>query len=217
MGNCCYALLLAAGELRRMGQLKALLPWHGTTLLEHQVAALQAGGVHQTIVVLGHQAERLQRLAVGKEGVSWAVNPDYLRGKTTSIKAGLDALQQTLLGSGAACRAPTPTGDTEGSPGASLLILNVDQPRNAGTIRHLLQQHCQGNSLITIPTYEGKGGHPIVLDLSLLEELRGIKEETLGVKAVVQRHPKATQRVEVDIPEVLLDLNTPEQYQAALT
>ena len=58
--------------------------------------------------------------------------------------------------------------------------------------------------------------HPIVLDLSLLEELRGIKEETLGVKAVVQRHPEATQRVAVDNPEVLLDLNTPEQYQAAL-
>ena len=179
-----------------MGQLKALLPWHGTTLLEHQVAALQDGGVHQIIVVLGHKAERLQGLVADKEGVTCVVNPDYPQGKTTSIKAGLNPLR--------------PHGS------ASLLILNVDQPRSAGTIRHLLQRHCEGNFLITIPTFQGKGGHPIVLDLSLLDELRGIKEETLGVKAVVQRHPEATQRVEVDNPDVLVDLNTQEQYQAAL-
>ena len=82
-----------------MGQLKALLPWHGTTLLEHQVAALQAGGVNQTIVVVGHQAERLQGLVAGKEGVTCVANPDYLQGKTTSIKAGLNSLRSEVAAS----------------------------------------------------------------------------------------------------------------------
>lgn len=190
------AVLLAAGESRRMGQLKAVLAWQGATLLEHQIAALQAGGIGRVIVVLGHQAERLERLLVGKEGVTCVVNPDYLQGKTTSIKAGLNAL-----------RPEEPS---------LLLVLNVDQPRSAQTIRHLLQQHWQGNFLITIPTYRGKGGHPIILDHSLLEELRLIDEETLGIKAVAQRHQDATQRVEMENPEVLLDLNTPDQYQAAV-
>lgn len=187
-----------------MGQLKALLPWQGTTLLEHQIAALQVGGIDQIIVVLGHQAERLKAVVADRERVSCVVNPHYLQGKTTSIKTGLNALGPEKP--------------------ATLLILNVDQPRNAETIRHLLQQHQQGmgsasspcSFRITIPTYRGQGGHPIILDSSLLEELRSIDEETLGLKAVTQRYRAEMQRVEMETPEVLLDLNTPEEYQAAL-
>ncbi|MEK7814756.1 MAG: nucleotidyltransferase family protein, partial [Chloroflexota bacterium] len=160
-------LLLAAGESRRMGQLKALLPWNGTPLIEHQIAALQGAGVDLVVVVLGHEAQRVKALVGVKEGVTCVVNPDYMEGKTTSIKAGLNAL-----------------GHEEP---AALLILNVDQPRTAGAIRRLLQQHRQGRSLITIPTYRGKGGHPLVLDPSLLDELRSISEETLGLMAVVRR------------------------------
>ena len=102
-----------------------------------------------------------------------------------------------------------------GQPSA-ILILNVDQPRSAETIRHVLQQHRDGGLSITIPRYRGKGGHPIVVDSALLEELKLIDEESLGVKAVVRRHQEDTLLVEMDTPEVLWDLNTPEQYQAAI-
>jgi CTP:molybdopterin cytidylyltransferase MocA len=49
-----------------------------------------------------------------------------------------------------------------------------------------------------------------------LDELLDINEETLGIKAVVQRHHESVRRVEVGIPEVLWDMNTPEQYEAVL-
>ena len=58
------ALLLAAGKSRRMGQLKALLPWKETTLLQYQVGSLQSGGVSQVIVVLGYRAESLRSVIV---------------------------------------------------------------------------------------------------------------------------------------------------------
>lgn len=190
------AILLAAGESRRMGQLKALLPWQGTSLLEHQVAALMAGGASRVIVVVGHQSERLTPLLEGKPGVVGVLNPDYLQGKTSSIKAGLNALAQ--------------------DPPRTLLILNVDQPRSAGTIRSLIDAHCSKTAVITIPTYQKKGGHPILVDGSLLQEMLSIEEESQGMKEVVQRHAERTQRVEMDTPEVLWDLNTPEQYQAVL-
>ncbi len=179
-----------------MGSLKALLPWQGSTLLAHQISSLRQGGADPVVVVLGHQAGQLKPEVEGKEGVIWRVNPDYWQGKTTSIKVGLNA-----LGSG--------------QPSA-ILILNVDQPRSAETIGQLLQQHRDGGRSITIPRYRGKGGHPIVVDLALLEELKSIDEESLGVKAVVRRHQEATLLVEMDTPEVLWDLNTPEQYQAAI-
>ena len=190
------AILLAAGESRRMGQLKALLPWQGTSLLKHQVASLRAGGVDRVVVVLGHRSDELKAELAGIEGVAWQLNPDYLQGKTTSIKAGLSTLGTEQLD--------------------ALLILNVDQPRNADVIRSLLKEHLSRGSLITIPTHNGKGGHPIILSLSLLDELREIDEETYGIKAVVQRHLDATRRVEMDTPEVLWDLNTPEEYQRVL-
>ena len=190
------ALLLAAGESRRMGQLKALLPWQGDTLLGHQVTALQEAGIDRVLVVLGHQAERLRPLLEGRDGVEWVFNPDYLLGKTTSIRAGLAVLKEESV--------------------EALLILNVDQPRNAETVRFLLAQHRCSDFLITIPTFGGKGGHPIIVSPTLLGDLMAITEDTQGIRAVVTGHQERTQRLEVETAEVLWDLNTPEQYEAAL-
>ena len=190
------AILLAAGESRRMGRPKALLPWQGTTLLAHQVAILREGGVDSVVVVLGHGADSLRTVLEGQAAVTWVINRDYLQGKTTSVKTGLTALGEELP--------------------AVLLILNVDQPRSPDTIRVLLRRHWTEGGLITIPTYGGKGGHPIVIDASLLDELRSIDEKTMGIKAVVRRHEESTRRVEMPTPEVLWDLNTPEDYEEAL-
>ena len=194
------ALLLAAGESRRMGQLKALLPWQGTILLCHQLAALDAAGVGRIMVVLGHRAAELQEVLLGERAarpsVAWVVNPDYLQGKTTSLKAGLRALSP-----------PNPQ---------TLLILNVDQPRRPETLDYLLRQHQAAAARITMPTYQGQGGHPVLLDAALMYELLAITEETQGLRAVLQRHQGFIYRVEMATPEVLWDLNTPEQYRAAL-
>jgi molybdenum cofactor cytidylyltransferase len=191
-----WAILLAAGESSRMGQLKALLEWRGQTLLEHQVGALLEGGADRVVVVLGHRAEELAFLLEGKDGVAWTLNPDYLQGKTTSIKAGLAALDPSAVN--------------------EILLLNVDQPRSAADVARILSTHQAHDFAVTLPEYRGKGGHPIALSAKLLPELREIDEETQGIKAVVRRHPGAVNRVPLDNPEILLDLNTPEQYRAAL-
>ncbi len=191
-----WAILLAAGESSRMGQLKALLPWRGRTLLEHQVSALREGGADRVVVVFGHRADELRPMVQDKEGVSWTLNPDYLQGKTTSIKVGLSALD-----SGA---------DDD------ILLLNVDQPRTTEDIAYILNVHRANNYAVTVPEYNGKGGHPIVLSASLWSELMDIGEDTQGIKAVVRRRPEAVNRIPLDNPEILLDLNTPEQYRAAV-
>ncbi len=194
------AILLAAGESRRMGQLKALLPWQGDTLLGSQVSCLLQAGTHQVIVVLGHQKDSLLPLLEGRDRVVPVLNPDYRTGKTTSIKAGIKA----VLGSHQAADAQT------------LVLLNVDQPRTAETITTLLSKHASSDCLITIPVFQGKRGHPLILDCSLLPELLEIAEASQGIRAVVRKHEDRIQRVEMDAPEVLWDLNTPEQYQAAV-
>ncbi len=131
-----------------MGELKALLPWQGASLLEHQVEALLQGGAHLVLVVLGHRADELQPLLEGREEVIPILNPHYRQGKTTSIKAGAQAA-------------------AEHNPDI-LMLLNVDQPRSAATIRFLLEGHQAGGALMTLPTHQGQGGHPLVLDAALM-------------------------------------------------
>ncbi|MCZ6536251.1 MAG: nucleotidyltransferase family protein [Chloroflexi bacterium] len=189
------ALLLTAGESTRMGDLKALLPWQGASLLSYQVSTLQQAGINPIVVVLGHRAQELESQLPAAPGVRQVHNPNYLKGKTTSIKAGLNALQPHEID--------------------AVLVLNVDQPRTATTIKSIVDEHHRHTPLITIPTYRGKGGHPVILSSTLLDELMGISEESLGLKAVVHKHRKETHFVEMDSDEVLLDLNLEEDYRRA--
>lgn len=188
-----------------MGTLKALLDWQGRPLIIHQIVSLREAGADEVIVVLGHRADELQaRIGVNREvynlgRVRCVINKDYAQGKTTSIKTGLWALG--------------PSAD----PDAAILMLNVDQPRSPEIIAQTLSAHRNGDgNLITIPTYLGKGGHPIIVSRSLYEELSAIDEQTQGMRAITERHRGATQRVELAAAELLWDVNTPQQYQAAL-
>lgn len=178
-----------------MGELKALLTWQGLTLLEHQVAVLREGGADEVIVVLGHRAEELRPLLEGRDGVGWVLNRDYLDGKTTSIRAGLLAVDRRSTG--------------------TIMFLNVDQPRTGRTIRRIVEAHQGGDALLTIPCCNGKGGHPVLADASLLDEMLEIEEETQGMRAVTERHRGRTARLELGLEELLWDLNTPEQYRMA--
>ncbi len=199
------AILLAAGVSRRMGTLKALLDWHGRPLIMHQIVALREAGADEVVVVLGHRADELQaRVGANRDvydagNVRCVINSRYAEGKTTSIKTGLAGISLDV-----------------NSPGP-ILMLNVDQPRSASIIRRVLGAHAaRPNKLITIPTCNGKGGHPMAVSRALYPELVEIEEATQGMRSVTQRHQRATQRVELGAPELLWDVNTPEQYRAAL-
>ena len=200
------AVLLAAGVSRRMGTLKALLDWQGRPLIMHQIVALRQAGADEVVVVLGHRADELQaRIGVNRDvhqagNARCVVNTRYAEGKTTSIKTGVAAISK-------------PSDDQAGP----ILMLNVDQPRSAPVIRRVLDAHLNSDdALITIPTCNGKGGHPIAVSRALYPELLEITETTQGMRAVTERHQANTQRVELAAPELLWDVNTPEQYRAAL-
>ena len=91
-----WAILLAAGESSRMGQLKALLPWRHTSLIEHQLRSLLDAGVEQVVVVIGHDAERLKPIIEAVDGATWALNNDYLQGKTTAHLVDLDEVNDAV-------------------------------------------------------------------------------------------------------------------------
>jgi molybdenum cofactor cytidylyltransferase len=187
------AILLAAGESTRMGRLKQLLPWDGAPLLAWQVAQLREAGAEDVVVVLGHAAEEI-RPAV-PSGATIAVNEAYTQGRATSLRCGAEA---------------TPDG------AEAVLILSVDQPRPAWLSRRLIERWRQTHALIVSPRFTQGYGHPILLDGSLLPELRLVNDETLGLRAVIDRHVAQAESLPIANDTLHVDLNTPSDYEAAL-
>ncbi len=189
------AVLLAAGESTRMGRPKPLLPWEGTTLVQYQVTSLLGGGVDEVCVVTGAASDAVTRLFPDSRNVRVVPNPDFRLGKTTSVRAGVRAVCVTA---------------------EAIVILAVDQPRPAWVIKRVVDRHFDAGAPVTSPRYRGRGGHPLVFDAGLRQELLNITETNQGIREVVRRHADRMNHVEFDTRVVRLDINTPDSYEAAL-
>ncbi len=187
------AVILAAGESSRMGQLKALLPWDGVPLLTYQLNQLQAAGVDEIVAVVGHQARRLLPL-LGRPGVRTVLNTAYQAGKTTSIRAGAEAV----------------------SPGAAaVLVAAADQPLSAATVSTLIHTWRVTDARVAVPRYNGRPGHPPLFAGSLIPDLLQVQEQTQGLRQVRTTYRESTCYADVADPLIHLNLNTPDAYAAA--
>jgi molybdenum cofactor cytidylyltransferase len=187
------ALLLAAGESTRMGELKALLPWDGRPLLQYAVDQIIASPVKRAAVVLGHQGETLRALLPRDPRLQVVDNPAYREGKVSSILAGVAALP----------------------PEGHVLVLGVDQPRPASLLTRVIEAHLEGGALITVASFEGRRGHPVIFAPSLRPELLALEEATEGLRAVLRRHADSVRLGETGSPLALTNLNTPADVAAA--
>jgi molybdenum cofactor cytidylyltransferase len=190
-----YAIVLAAGESRRMGTPKQLLPFGGKTILLTVVDRLLSSRADGVLVVLGCRAEEV-RATLGDRPVRTLFNPDYARGMLTSVQAGVAALP------------PEAT--------AALICLG-DQPSvDPGVVDRVIEAQRRTGKGIVIPTFNGRRGHPALVGLRYRDEILALAGEP-GLKAVMRGHPQDTVEVEVHRPEILDDIDTPEDYQKALT
>jgi len=185
-GLSVAGLILAAGESRRMGFPKALLPYREETFLD-RLAGLFAARCSPVIVVLGAEAERIR--AGGHSPAAFVVNPDWARGQTTSMQCGL--------------RAVPPHAD-------GVLFTLVDHPAvRPDTIDALLAG--PRATLLRVPRYHGRRGHPIWLSRELIPEFLALPE-TGAARDVVHSHAAQTEFLDVDDPGILADIDDPEAY-----
>lgn len=180
-------IILAAGESKRLGVPKALLPLHGKTLLQHAVDKCRAARL-EPIVVLGCAADVL-RLTVNARAV---VNRDWKRGMLSSLQAGLRAMP-------ARARA--------------FMIYPVDCALvPAAAIRKLAAAY-DPSKLIFVPTHRGHGGHPVMLDARLKREMLA---ERKTARDVVYRDSSRVKFVPVNTPAIRFDVDTAADYRRAL-
>ena len=185
-------LVLAAGESSRMGRDKALLEYHGRTFLENIIHTLHEAGIERVVVVLGHHAEVI-RQNTDLRGAEVVVNQDYRLGQTSSLQAGLRALEKD-------------------EPNAVLLCL-VDHPAvSAETLRRLILSFKSTAKPVIIPEMRGKHGHPILVGRELFAELTALGLDQ-GANTVIRGHRGQTHFVEVSDPGILLDVDDLESYR----
>ena len=179
-------MILAAGESRRMGFPKALLPYRAETFLD-TLTGLFAARCSPVIVVLGAEAERIRGQAL--RPATFVVNPDYARGMTTSLQCGLRAVPA----------------DAEG-----VLFTLVDHPAvTPAAIDALL---ATPRPLVRVPRYGDRRGHPIWFSRELIAEFLAIPEGG-AANEVVHRHKSETEFLDLDDPGILADIDDPEAYR----
>jgi molybdenum cofactor cytidylyltransferase len=186
------AILLAAGRSRRMGAFKPLLPFGDKTVAEACIASLMDGGVGRIVVVLGTRAEELrERLA--HLPVSFVVNADASSEMGVSIARGIEGVAV----------------ETD-----AILIALCDQPAvPPDVVRFLIDERERTGARLILPEYDGRGGHPVLIDGELRQELLMLDQER-GLRALFDAHRGEVLRVPVSSPYVARDMDTWDDYRA---
>jgi nicotine blue oxidoreductase len=165
------AVLLAAGAGTRLGRgPKALLPFHGATLVEHAAAVLRDGGCTDVVVVLGAGSAAAAELP-GLAGCRLVINEEWASGMGGSFRLGVAAA----------------------APGNNTLIALVDQPGvTAALVERLLAAHLPGR--VTAAGYSGSGGkvhrgHPIIFSPELAEQAAATSTGDAGARQFLRTNP----------------------------
>jgi len=184
----------SSGSSERMGRDKGLLEVEGRSFLQRTVAALAEGGCDPVLVVVADGEEALAAEAA-RVGAVVLLNPDPGEGPITSLRIGLAALDGSVAG---------------------IAYLPVDHPMvRAETVGRLLDEARSSGAPLTVPIHQGKRGHPAIFAKQLFVELLDPALEG-GARTVVHDHLADASLVEVDDEGVVIDIDTPDAYEAVL-
>ena len=184
------AVLLAAGRSERMGAFKPLLPFGNVTVLQSCLHYLRTGGVEEIVVVAGHRADEVQA-QLHYSDVRLALNDDPTSEMGTSIVRGVEQLTPQT---------------------ACVLIALVDHPAVPPQVVATLIHQWQLGARLVIPTWKGRGGHPVLIDSSYRSELLALDQDR-GLKSLFATHASEVMRLAVDSPYVARDMDTWDDYR----
>jgi molybdenum cofactor cytidylyltransferase len=189
-----WAVVLAAGESRRMGQPKLLLPYGDGTIIEMVVRNVASSRVDRAVIVLGGNRREIEE-KIRTVAMKRVVNRRYKEGMFSSIRRGLSALPA--------------------SAGAAVFVL-ADQPDvPTSVIDLLIEAYRREKKGIVLPVFRKKRGHPLLLDLKYRREIEALSPD-IGLRGLLRKHPDDILEVRVSSPAVLKDIDDPDDYGRSL-
>ena len=186
------AIILAAGQSKRMGQPKMLLPWEDLTVIEHVVTTFLNAGIEEILIVTGASQAEVDK-AVDRFPVRRVHNPDYAAGEMlSSLQCGIRALSEQTQ--------------------AALIGLG-DQPQlQEGSVRAICEAYQDSKSGLIVPSFQMKRGHPWLVAQHLWSEILALKPPKT-LRDFLNHHAQEIRYVKLDTPTILADLDTPEDYR----
>ena len=189
-----WAVVLAAGESRRMGTQKLLLPFGETTVVGAVVGTALASRLDRVLVVLGADKDAV-RHELEPLGIDFAVNEDFAKGMLSSVQAGFAALPP----------------DAE----AAVVMLG-DQPfLPARVVDAVVEAFRRSGKGIVVPAFQGRRGHPVLIGLKYRAEVIRL-DPADGLRRLMRAHPEDIFEAEVDDANILRDMDVPEDYATAV-
>ena len=187
-------IILAAGESKRMGTPKQLLPWGKKIILQQVIDNAEAARLDKILLILGSNADDIKTKINISPKTTIVINENYKEGMSSSVICGVK-------------NAPA-------KADAYLLLLG-DQPfTSTEIINKVIDCYLSSKSGIVRPIYQGKHGHPIIFNVKYKQELLSIAEG--GAKIVLTNHLNDLFELPLAAPEILNDIDTPEDYRQAL-
>lgn len=186
-----WAIILAAGASTRMKKQKLLLPFNGKTIIEKVIDNAMQTVKSNIVVVLGSHHEEIRK-QIGNPSLQYVINNNFNAGMLSSVICGFRALPESA---------------------AAALIFLGDQPHIPPTAAKKLteaKKHCTKG--IIIPVYKGRRGHPILIDTKYTSEIENL-DPMDGLRGLTNNNQTDILEVECDTPEILRDIDTPEDYQ----
>jgi molybdenum cofactor cytidylyltransferase len=191
------AIVLAAGQSRRMGNAnKLLMEIEGVPLVRRTVEAVKRANVSQVIVVTGHQETEVRAALAGLD-VTIVHNPRYAEGLSTSLKTGLEVLGADMAA------AVVGLGDMPGvmADHVNKLIAGFDP---------------DGGKAIGVPVHNGKRGNPVLWARRFFEDMQTVAGD-VGARHLIGANETLVYEIEFGDTAVLTDLDTPEQWSDYLS
>ncbi|GAB4539418.1 MAG: hypothetical protein Fur002_04520 [Anaerolineales bacterium] len=185
------AIVLAAGESKRMGQPKMTLNWGKKSVIQTVIGSLQAAGLSDVLVVTGGAREQVEAL-IGQSAQT-IYNENYANGEMlVSIQVGLRAKMREA---------------------SAALICLGDQPQmQERSAREILQAWNQHKRRIIIPSYQKRRGHPWLIAQELWSEVLALRAPQT-MRDFFEKHRGDIFHLAVNTPTILQDLDTPADYE----
>lgn len=175
-----------------MGAFKPLLPFGDKTVIENCISYLLEGGAEMLVVVTGYRAHEMRERLAGLP-IHFAFNPDEASEMSTSIARGVEQIPHKA---------------------EAVLVALCDQPAiPPEVIRLMIGEWRSTGARLLLPEYQGRGGHPVLLDLYYREQLLNL-DPRRGLRALFDAHRDEVRRVAVTSPYIARDIDTWDDYQA---
>jgi len=187
-------LIMAAGQSSRMNGIKQLLPWKGTTLLQHTINTILDIQKDKVFVVLGANANIIEEaLTLSSQPITCITNETWQNGLGSSIACGVAHILKQEQ-------------DIDG-----ILICLADQPLlTSSYYKELIRVFTSNEVPIVATRYPNKSGVPAIFKTEIAQELIHLKEDH-GARYMMSKYKETL--LALDAGDQIVDIDTPETYK----